>query len=90
MTVTSRKIPKASRKSLWLLAELKRTFAKLDTISTSGAKKLSDLIELAPEDALVLLVGHQVKFCWMIAWRRLRFDHGWTLAEVESLAGSMK
>lgn len=47
-------------------------FGSLDTIPASMADKLIDLLESAPDEALVLIVNRRIKFCHFIARRILK------------------
>lgn len=67
------------------LAQLSDSLGKHDTIPTDAAVKLIDIMDRAPEEALVQLIRGDVKFCRGLARTRLVRDHGWRWSDVMAL-----
>lgn len=67
------------------IALVKSIFGDRETISFDAADNLTEILDEASEDALIVLVKEQVKFCHMPAGFRLIRKFGWTSERVASL-----
>jgi hypothetical protein len=71
-----------------MLAELKQAFGERETIPFEAAGKLMDLLDQAPEDALVLIVQHRIKFADNLARMRLVRRFKWSNERLRHLLDS--
>jgi hypothetical protein len=69
---------------------LKAALGNLQTIPFSKADELLEIIDRAPEEALIEMVRERIKFLWMPASRRLREDFKWSADRVQALQNERK
>ena len=68
-----------------LIAELKTNFETVETISSEHARRLIDILNMAPREALEIMVRERIKFCWMPARMRLVTEYDMSWDEVREL-----
>jgi hypothetical protein len=67
------------------LEAIAATMETVDAIPLNAAGRLLSILNVAPAEALEMLVRRRVKFCWMPAANRLRGKFGYSERRIKSL-----